>query len=360
MNQLTTFPSTHWLNKRIIWNVLTWQALIYLCVYILFGMIYWFALYANSGWEWNSWDQTIINYGTKALATLPVYWLIFVKLKHWPLNKRLLLHLITIPLFIVGWLLLYHWVCDQFDIYYLVGEGIVWDIYIPFLFYFVPFGFLHFYEYLTRSQEQERKAMLLQQAALQSEVNALKAQLEPHFLFNTLNSISASVPPEMERTRELIAKLADTFRFGLQASESEYLPLREEIQFLRTYLDLEKQRFGDRLNPVFKIADELMSESVPPMLLQPLVENAIKHGVGNSVEPVKITISVDRVGEELVFEVADTGPGITKGDTSGIFEKGIGLRNTQLILSKQFGQALKIESNEPQGLVLRFKIPVKK
>ncbi|MEO1259370.1 MAG: histidine kinase [Bacteroidota bacterium] len=358
MNQLTTLPADHWLNKRIFWHVLGWQALLFVGCYFIFGSIYWLALYVNSAGEYNFWDQSIVNYGTKAMVTVLIYWLIFVKFKHWPLRKRLLTHLFTLPLFLVGWLFVYHRICDLFGIGYLGGRGLVWDVYIPFLFYFIPFGIFHFYEYLTKSQRQERKAMELRQLALQSEVNALKAQLEPHFLFNTLNSISASVPPQMEHTRELIAKLADTFRFGLQSSESETVPLREEILFLKTYLDLEKRRFGERLVPQFNVDENLMEHPIPPMLLQPLVENAIKHGVGNSVDPVTVGISVKRVGEELQFAVSDTGEG-NPGELDGdLFMKGIGLRNTQLRLEKQFDRSLKITKNHPKGLVFSFSLPL--
>lgn len=189
-------------------------------------------------------------------------------------------------------------------------------------------------------------------------MNALKAQLELHFLFNTLDSISASVPPQMEHTKELIAKLAGTFRFGLRSSESETVPLREEINFLKTYLELEKQRFGDRLVPVFQVNDALLETSIPPMLLQPLVENAIKHGVGNSVEPVTVGISVSRVGERLRFEVSDTGGGCEYNMDGNIFEKGIGLRNTQLRLEKQFGQSLQVQKNKPQDLIFSLKLPL--
>ena len=226
MNQLTTFPTTHWLNRQVLWNVLGWQALLFVGFYFLFDFIYWLALYLNQNGEYNAWDQVIVSYGTRALFTLPIYWLIFLKWSEKELLSRLMVHLVALPLFIAVWLCFYHWVCGYLDIFYLTGEGLVWDIYIPFLLYFVQFGFIHFYEYVSKSNVQEQTANALKQAALQSEVNALRAQLEPHFLFNTLNSISASVPPEMERTRELIAKLADTFRFGLQASQSEFVPLR--------------------------------------------------------------------------------------------------------------------------------------
>lgn len=347
-----------WLYRKVFWNVLTWQALLFVGVYFLFGFIYWLALYVNQHGEYNAWDQTIVNYGTRALFTLPVYWLVFVKYQKKSLVKRLLIHLLTLPLFIVIWLYFYHFLCDYLGVFYLTGEGLVWDIYIPFLLYAVQFGFIHFYEFVVKSKRQEQDAHTLRQAALQSEVNALKAQLEPHFLFNTLNSISASVPPQMEHTRELIAKLADTFRFGLRSSESETVPLREEINFLKTYLELEKQRFGDRLIPVFQVNEALLETPVPPMLLQPLVENAIKHGVGNSVEPVAVRISVNRVGERLRFEVSDTGGGGEHGIDGNIFEKGIGLRNTQLRLEKQFGQSLKVSNNKPQGLIFSFELPL--
>ena len=360
MNQITSLPSDHWLNRRVCWQVLGWQALVFTGCYVIFGFIYWLALYVNSAGVYNFWDQSIINYGTKAMVTVFIYWLIFVKIRDWPLQERLLMHLFTIPMFLIGWLFIYHFICDLFGIGYLGGRGMVWDIYIPFLFYFIPFGIFHFYEYLTKSQQQERRAMELRQAALQSEVNALKAQLEPHFLFNTLNSISASVPPQMEHTRELIAKLADTFRFGLQASESETVPLNDEILFLKTYLDLEKQRFGERLIPVFEIDESLMDQPIPPMLLQPLIENAIKHGVGNSIEPVTVGLSVKRVGEELHFAVSDTGDSSPNGLDEKVFMKGIGLRNTRLRLEKQFDRSLQVAKNHPRGLTFSFQLPINK
>lgn len=270
MNQPTTILSRHpWLRRRLFWNIEAWQALVFIAFYVVFAAIYWLALYINSGGSWNPALQTTISYSLRAALSLPIYWLLFVRLKHWPLLRRLVVHLVTMPAFVGLWIVLFHWVCDAFDIGYLQGQGLVWDIYIPFLLYSVQFGFLHFYEFVNRSQLLRQQEHELRQLALQSEISALKAQLQPHFLFNTLNSISASVPPEMERTREMIAKLADTFRFGLQASQCDRVPLRDEMHFLRTYLDLEKQRFGPRLQASVCVADDLLDTPVPPMLLQP-------------------------------------------------------------------------------------------
>ena len=102
MNQLANISDDHWLQKRVFWQVLGWQALVFVGCYFFFGFIYWLALYINSAGEYNFWDQSIVNYGTKALVTVFIYWLIFVKFKHWPLHKRLLMHVFTIPLFLVG------------------------------------------------------------------------------------------------------------------------------------------------------------------------------------------------------------------------------------------------------------------
>ena len=354
---MISIKENSWLNRLLFWNVKAWHLLAFVGFYFLFGFIYWLALLVNSSGEWNSWDQTLISYGLKGILTLPVYWLIFVQMRQAPILQRQLMHVITMPIYVILWLWTFHRVCDFFGIGYLKGLGMVWDIYIPFLFYFVQFGFLHFYEYISRSKKQKETEHELRRLALQSEVSALKAQLQPHFLFNTLNSISASVPPKMERTRELIAQLADTFRFGLQASESELVPLRDEIQFLETYLGLEKQRFGDRLQVEFRVGEELLDHPVPPMLLQPLVENAIKHGVGASVEPVTISVSVKRVGEELEFSVADTGPGGQHNLENGLPENGVGLRNTRMRLEKQFDQKMVVKPNDPQGLIFSFQIP---
>lgn len=346
-----------WFYRRLFWNVDGWHLLSFLGTYFLFGLIYWFALLVNASFEWNAWAQTIVSYFTKALLTIPIYWFIFVKLKDWQLRKRLMIHLVTMPIYVVVCLLVYRGICDLVGIGYLRGTGTVWDIYIPFLLYFVQFGFLHFYEFFRRSEKLRQAEHEMRQLALQSEVNALKAQIQPHFLFNTLNSISASVPPQMERTRELIANLADTFRFGLQASQSDRVPLRDEIHFLKTYLGLEKQRFGERLNVDFQVDERLFDHPVPPMLLQPLVENAVKHGVGPSMEPVTISIAVERVGGELQFSVSDNGPGCDGSLDKVMDGDGVGVRNTKLRLEKVFGTKLNVRKNIPQGLTFNYEIP---
>lgn len=345
-------------NARILfWNIRRWQWWLAVALYVLAGTLYWLALFLTTNGQFNAWDQTIINFTLKGLLSLPVYWLIFVRLAAWPLPRRLAIHVFTMPAYIASWFFIYRWVCDEAGIGYLQGVGAWWDVYIPMLLYLIQFANIHAYEYYAQLREQQRREMLLQQAALRSEVNALKAQIHPHFLFNTLNSISASVPAHMERTRELIAQLADTFRFALQASEEEWIPVQAEMQFIETYLQLEKQRFGDRLQIAIHTDAAARAFMVPPMLLQPLVENAVRYAVSPSIEPVTISVSVRHTASHLLFSVADTGPGwpTAPGIQSGF---GLGLRNTAQRLQRQFDQPLEQSSQTPHGAVVRFSLPI--
>jgi len=190
--------------------------------------------------------------------------------------------------------------------------------------------------------------------ALKSELSALKAQLNPHFLYNVFNTISASVPAEQEGTRELIAKLSDLFRYQLKATKTELIPLHEELEFVEKYLDLEKARFEDRLEIIVDVPQSIRKEKVPPMILQPLVENSLRHGLSSLIEGGEICIRIKKVADKIQFEVSDTGIGVA--DKSKLFDVGIGLTNTKLRLEKMYGSEMKISDNYPQGLKIEFSI----
>jgi two-component system, LytTR family, sensor kinase len=329
--------------------------------YIAYASLYWLTIVVNAEADRDTAalfaKQIAVNYGVRLLLTIPVWWLLFRYLKQWPLQRRVLLHFPLSLLYVGAWLFVFHTCCDILSIGYMTGRAMAWDLYIPFLLYLLQFGIFHAYEYMQKAREAAQRAAEQQQLALQAELSALKAQIQPHFLFNTLNSISASVPPAQERTRELIALLADTFRFGLQASQSKTVPLRDELNFLRSYLALEQQRFGARLQVRWDLDESLLQRQVPPLLLQPLVENAIQHAVAPSVQPVEITLRISTQEGELCMEVADTGPTLPKGDAPKWAENGVGLRNTRLRLEKEFGRTLTARYNTPQGLIFTLQIP---
>ena len=300
-------------------------------------------------------DNAGLQYLCMALLTLPIWWTIFRGLNHWALKHRLLLHLIGLPLFVlVGWKG-YYWLAEQLGYGHLGGWGQVWDVYIPALFYFIQFGIFHGYEYYRNNQRNLQLKAALSEAALKSELSALKAQLNPHFLYNTFNAISASVPPEQEQTREMIAQLSDLFRYQLKASKTDKVSLGEELDFVEKYLALEKARFEDRLRVVIDVPAELRGRPVPPMILQPLVENSVKHGISSLIEGGQVLIRVREQSGQLAFEVSDTGVGVA--DKQHLFHNGgVGLKNTRLRLEKEYGSQLQLSDNQPNGLKIEFAI----
>lgn len=331
--------------------------------YLLFAFLYHATIQINvGGWETSVFEQVLNpsqfwrssgrHYTIFFITSLPIWYLIFVRLKHWSFVKRLGIHLITLPLFVFGSQQIYYALAEVFEYGRLRGAGTVWDLYIPTLLYLVQFGIYHAYEHYRENQRKLLVEGELRQAALKSELAAIKAQLNPHFLYNVFNTINASVPAENEQTRQMIAKLSDLFRYQLRASQQDLVPLQDELEFVSNYLDLEKARFGDRLEIEIEVADELLEEKIPPMLLQPLVENSIKHGLASLIDGGKIGIRIWKAEDKLRFEISDTGVGLK--DKEAAFSKGIGLKNTAARLAKRYQTAIELLDNEPQGLTIRF------
>ncbi|MBC7605813.1 MAG: histidine kinase [Burkholderiales bacterium] len=323
--------------------------------YFIFGTMYWLANSLQTGFKFNMWQEALVDYSLKGALTVPVWLLLFVYLKNEKLSFRLKIHLITCPLYVFLWFKLFRIFAEAFDLFYLKGTGKVWDIYIPTLFYFLQFGFFHAYEYWENNQFQMQREQQLKEAARVAEINNYKAQLQPHFLFNTLNSINATLTADNEPARELIAKLADTFRYAMKISNKELILLREEIDFNKICLELEKARFSDRLQVVYVIDERLLENLVPPMILQPLIENAIKHGISKSVSGGIITISIQQENQKMVFEITDTGLGLTSGLENA---SGIGLSNTKKRLEVMYGEVIELIENKPSGVKVLFKIPI--
>ena len=195
---------------------------------------------------------------------------------------------------------------------------------------------------------------------MQSELTALKAQLNPHFLYNVFNTINASIPAKAEKTRNMIAQLSDLFRYQLKASKEEWVTVKEEIDFVTKYLDLEKERFGKRLIYEISIGKGLKETLIPPLIIQPIVENAVKHGMSPLITGGAIHIDIRKEEEELRVTIRDTGVGIEKGAAGEIWTKGVGLSNTNQRLEKMYGKGLDIADNEPNGLIVKFSTQLKK
>ncbi len=343
--------------RQILWSK---EILPVVGFYFIFALFYYSAIHLSSGdEEWSnyySW-QVVIDYLLKGLLTIPIWWLIFRRLKHWSLWQKMGLHILIMPIFVKGWQQLYYLACESVDLGHLGGPGEWWDIYIPCLFYVLQFGIFHTYDYYQRLQWSREREFQLQQSALTSELTALKAQLNPHFLYNVFNTISASVPDEQEDTREMIAVLSDLFRYQLWASKQEVVPFGVEVKFVRQYLNLEKARFGDRLRIRIEAPEETEDVPVPAMLLQPIVENAVRHGIGPKVEGGLVEVLATLQGEQLHVSVNDTGVGT---DPAKLNEgKGVGLYNTRRRLRLMYETDVAITANHPSGTRVSFTIPKK-
>jgi two-component system LytT family sensor kinase len=190
----------------------------------------------------------------------------------------------------------------------------------------------------------------------QAELRALRAQLHPHFLFNTLNSIASLIPSDPRAAEEVTTRLAELFRHVLRASEREHVPLAEELDFLRSYLAIERVRVGDRLRVEERIEPGLESLAVPSLLLQPLVENAVRYAVAPRVEGGTVRLEARREGERLVLEVGDDGPGLDGARApSGT---GFGLHSVRERLRAARLPDLEVHSEPGRGTRMRLSLPV--
>ncbi len=184
-----------------------------------------------------------------------------------------------------------------------------------------------------------RRALAAERAALNAQLRALRAQINPHFLFNSLNSIAALIRLRPEEAESITESLADLFRYSLRASEHPTASLAEELESVNLYLAIEHARFGDRLRVEVDIPDAVLRTSMPSLLLQPLVENAVKHGAGAIAGECTITLAAREHGDRIQLSVTDTGPGFGDADPRTIMRRGAGLANVRDRLALQFDAA---------------------
>jgi len=188
--------------------------------------------------------------------------------------------------------------------------------------------------------EQEQLAQELRLQSSKSELKALRAQINPHFLFNALNAIASLIHTDPARADEVVEQLAEVFRYTLRRSDSEWAPLDQELAFARAYLDVEQARFGQRLTCTIDSDHHLPAPQVPSMLLQTLIENAVKHGVSQAREPGRIEVIARTTPEQVTLEVRNTGPALhePRGTRPAAREgEGFGLHSVKERLKGHFG-----------------------
>jgi two-component system, LytTR family, sensor kinase len=212
--------------------------------------------------------------------------------------------------------------------------------------------------YYRRFRDRELHSAKLEMQLAQSHLQTLKSHLQPHFLFNTMHSISSLMLTDVGAADRMMARLSDLLRMSLETSGLQITSLSRELEFVTAYLEIEKVRFGERLRIVLEIAPQTLDAQVPSLLLQPLVENAIRHGISRLTSGGTIWITAVRDGRDLYLRVKDNGPGlITSGDApSGT---GVGLGTTRERLRTLYGkdQSFEIHGISEGGAEVRVKIP---
>jgi len=235
------------------------------------------------------------------------------------------------------------------------------------LFYALLLGIAHLVLYYRRYREREQAAEQLARGLTEARLQALKMQLQPHFLFNTLNAISALIPAEAKPARRMVARLGDLLRSTLEHEETQEVTLREELAFLEPYLEIEQARLEDRLTVVMNIAPATLDARVPHLILQPLVENAIRHGIAARIEPGRVEISAFRGPDDgfLQLEIRDDGRGTDRNNdrhNESRPRRGVGLTNICARLEQLYGgeHRFKLENQAEGGVLVQITLPFRR
>ena len=212
----------------------------------------------------------------------------------------------------------------------------------------------HAVKFYDKFRERELRASELEASLAQAQLQALKMQLQPHFLFNTLQTIAELVHQDPVGADQMILRLSELLRMTLQSNGINEVSLQDEIDFLKVYLEIEQARMGDRLAVTMRIAPDTCVARVPSLLLQPLVENAIRHGIAPYAAGGEITITSARENGSLHLLVRDTGPGLPSGN---VRTTGVGLANTRARLRQLYGSGARLDLANDHGLVVSVELP---
>lgn len=334
--------------------------LISLAVFVLFAMDFtgMAAEWRNSHLPWPL-RYPLVWQLTGHLAFLAVLPLLLGMFERWPLRKdnlrfRLPLYLLAMCGF-TGVQILLMWIL-RVAAYALLGWGryeygdpiyiLPMELTRALPGYLGTLGLYSLFTALTRQREREVAAVRLERELVEARLGLLKAQLQPHFLFNALNMIRTYVYEDVAVADRMLGHLADFLRLTLRHATVQEVTLAAELQFLDAYLAIMKARFEERLIITRSVQDGLGDALIPHLVLQPLVENAIQQGLRDPGDPACIEVSAVRVGDRLVLRVADNGPGLRGGKPGG---HGIGLSSTRERLRTLYGEAQRLDAGDRPG-----------
>lgn len=296
--------------------------------------------------------------------------LVFMLARRFPIERAQLKRGIFLHLGLGASVALFHVMMEVallYVIWRLAGETIptfqrfisllTYSFHVNLLIYAAIVGAYYAFDYYQKFRERELAASRLQTQLSQAQLQALKAQIHPHFLFNTHHAILAlMLKKENDAAMQMLTRLSDLLRLTLENARLQQVSLKQELEFLELYLNIQKTRFQDRLQVRMNIDAEALSAQVPNLILQPLVENAIEHGIAPHSSASRLEIGARREDGKLILTVWDDGPGLS--DKQPIKE-GIGLKNTHERLQQMYGESHKFELRSAMngGLLVALEIP---
>ncbi len=319
-----------WLVSLVLWTLVAFLSL---------GQAYYFSL--NSGQTFPVFSRAVFEF-CNAFVWILLSPLIFFLAERLPIEKPGLIRALSVQTLFSLAIGLLHKVVSFYATIYLAppANPITSDVIFlkitggwlnSVMSYWVMLGIYSALTYARRFREQKVLASQLEAQLAQAQLSALKMQLQPHFLFNTLHTIASLMEEDVKAAQRMLARLSELLRLTLDHVGEQEVPLSREIEFLKSYLEIEETRFQDRLRVAYQLPAELMKAKVPTLILQPLVENAIRHGIASKAGGGTIAVSASRENDHLRLEVRDNGRG------ASAVKAGIGLTNTEKRLKQLYG-----------------------
>jgi two-component system, LytTR family, sensor kinase len=298
-----------------------------------------------------------------ALLSIPVMHLArWFPLESGKWRKSLAVHIVCGAIFSLAYMVVRAWI-GQWQSASSFAEAfkplLVKTWHFNLLVYWVIIAVTHASAYYRKFRERELRALELEKRLAQAKLQALQMQLNPHFLFNSLHSVSALMHQDVEAADRMLSQLADLLRLVLANSDAQEVSLQQELHFLQSYLEIEQTRFGDRLAVTMEIAPDTLDAQVPTLILQPLVENAIRHGIEPHARPGRIELRAHRHAEVLALEVGDSGAGLRSKAPAA---EGVGLSNTRARLREIYGEKhhFELQDRSEGGLRVCLSIPFRR
>jgi two-component system LytT family sensor kinase len=293
---------------------------------------------------------TLVNSAIALLFLPAIVWLTRrfpIERKTWP--NALLVHIPACLAFSMGHSFLYWTACYASD---QLGETLFFRFHPNLLTYWAIVGFTQAIDYFDRYTLRERELA-------DAQLLLLKSQLHPHFLFNSLNTISAMMHEDLGAADQMLSRLGDLLRLTIDSIGQHEIALRQELDFIQRYLEIEGTRFQGRITLQIRAAPDLLDTLVPTMILQPLAENAIHHGLGANRTGGRVRIEAERKSDKLVLKVIDSGRGFPSDALAQPF-RGLGLGNTQRRLQHLYGAGQKLACTNPTrgGAAVVIEIPL--